>query len=567
MTDLEAQGSAVTTRETTHPNASFENLNTKTECSDDDEKNNVFYENNSVTTLNGEVLQKGLKNRHIQLIALGGCIGTGLFVNSGLALYTCGPAPLFMAYTILSIVIWFVMNIMAEMATFLPVPGAGAQQFISDYTDPSFGFALGYNYWYGFTVMVAAEVVAGAYVIQYWTESVNIAVWITVLLAVILILNLCPVKVYGETEFYFASIKLLAMSGLIIVGLVLFFGGGPNHDRLGFRYWKHGNAFHQHLVPGNTGRFLAFWTGIIKASYSFIMAPELIVACSGETTNPRKSLPRCANQFVYRLAFFFIMGALVAGVIADSNSRSLSNGSGNASASPFVLGIQNAGIPVLNHIINAAILTSATSSGNSFLYAGSRTLYSLSTKGLAPRFFSRVNKWGVPYYSVAASFAIACISYLNVSNSSAQVFTWLTNLTTISGFIAWIFATIAYLRWRKGVSVQGLSDRVPYRTILQPFGAWFVLIFITIVTITNGYAVFFDFNAPDFLAAYITIPLVLFLYVGHRAYSYFYLGRTRWLTPPEEFDFSRLDSVEYEASQFVEPQPKNAFDRVVRSFI
>ncbi|KAJ8139608.1 hypothetical protein OY671_007182 [Metschnikowia pulcherrima] len=297
------------------------------------------------------------------------------------------------------------------------------------------------------------------------------------------------------------------------------------------------------------------------------MSPELIVACSGETSNPRKALPRCANQFVYRLAFFYILGSLVIGVIANSRSETLASSSSNASASPFVLGIQNAGIPVLNHIINAVVLTSAASAGNSFFYASTRTLYSLSKKGLAPKIFSTVNRFGVPYYCVAITFAVSCLAYLNVSSSSTEVFTWFSNLTTISGFVSWIFVAIAFLRWRKGIVAQQLEDRVPYKTRFQPFGAYFVIIFIGLITITNGYAVFFDFNAADFVAAYITLPIVVFLYVGHRSYSYFYLGRKRWLTPPEEFDFSKLELVEYEHSQIVEPERKKIFRNVFKSSV
>ncbi|SGZ48054.1 CIC11C00000005035 [Sungouiella intermedia] len=527
-----------------------------------DEKGTIRSENNSIVSFGEEELKKGLKNRHIQLIALGGAIGTGLFVGSGVALSTCGPGPLLLSYIILSAVVWFIMNMLAEMATFLPVPGAGAQQFVSDYTDPSIGFAIGYNYWYGFSILVAAEIVAAAIIIQYWTTKVHIAVLISILLALMLILNLCPVSFYGEAEFYFAGIKLIAITGLIILGVVLFFGGGPTHDRLGFRYWKDGNAFKEHLTGGSTGRFLSVWTAIIKAGYSFIMSPELIVACSGEVSEARRILPKCANQFIYRLAFFYILGSLIIGIIADSNSKQLVNGSGNASASPFVLGIQNAGIHVLNHIINAVVLTSAASAGNSFFYASTRTLYSLAKKGLAPRIFTTVNKFGVPYYCVAVTFIVACLSYLNVSSSSSQVFAWFSNITTISGFISWIFVAFAYTRWRKAITVQSLDDRVTYRTPFQPFGAYFVIGFISIITITNGYGVFFDFKIADFLAAYITLPIVVALYIGHRAYRYFIKGQTRWLTPLEEFDFSKLELVEEEARGITPRLPQNRWQKI-----
>lgn len=509
-----------------------------------------------------KTLKRGMKMRHIQLIALGGAIGTGLFVGSGAALALTGPGALLLSYIVLSVVVWFVMNVLSEMATFLPVPGVGAQQFINDYLDPSFGFALGYNYYYCFAILVAAEVVASALIIQYWTSSVNIAVWISLFLVVILILNLCPVSIYGEAEFYFAGIKLITITGLIILGVVLFFGGGPDHDRLGFRYWKNDNAFKEYLVKGSTGRFLAFWTATIKAGYSFITSPELIVACAAEVQRPRKAVPKCANQFVYRLAFFYILGSLVIGVIADSNNDRLTSGGAGAYASPFVLGIQNAGIPVLNHIINAVILTSAASAGNAFMYAGTRTLFSLSKKGLAPKIFCTVNTWGVPYYCVIASFAVACLAYLNVSQSSLQVFTWLNNITTISGFISWIAVCFSYLRWRKAIVVQGLQDRVSYRTRFQPYGAYFVIVFIFLVTLTNGYAVFFKFKAVDFVAAYITFPIVLCLYVGHRLYSIFFVGRKNWLTPLDEIDFSKLEYVEQQETQYSERIPKNFIEKI-----
>lgn len=509
-----------------------------------------------------QTLKQGMKMRHIQLIALGGAIGTGLFVGSGAALALTGPGPLLLSYIILSVVVWFIMNMLCEMTTFLPVPGVGAQQFISDYLDPSFGFALGYNYYYCFAILVAAEIVAAALIIQYWTTSVNIAVWISIILAVILIINMCPVSIYGEFEFYFASVKLITITGLIILGVVLFFGGGPDHDRLGFRYWKDGNAFKEYLVKGSTGRFLATWTAIIKAGYSFITSPELIVACAAEVKSPRVAVPRCASQFVYRLAFFYILGSLVIGVIANSNSDRLVSGAHTAAASPFVLGIQNAGIPVLNNIINAVILTSAASAGNAFMYAASRTLFSLGKKGLAPKVFSRVNKWGVPYPAVLMTFAIACLSYLNVAKSSSQVFAWFTNITTISGFIAWIAVGFTYLRWRKAIVVQGLEDRVPYKTKFQPYGTYFVIVFIFLVTLTNGFAVFFEFNAADFIAAYITFPIVVFLYFGHRIYSIFWLGRKRWLTPLDEIDFSKLEMVEYQETQYEQRIPKNWWEKI-----
>ncbi|CAH2351797.1 proline-specific permease [[Candida] railenensis] len=528
-----------------------------------DEKGNPLSPDNSQDAFDPETLERGLKSRHVQLIALGGCIGTGLFVGTGSALSACGPAPLLISYMIMSIVMFFVMNMLGEMTTFLPLPGNGPQAFVTNYFDSSLGFATGWNYWYAFAMLVASEVTAASIVIQYWTTKVNVAVWITILLIVIIALNMSSVKYFGEAEFWFASIKLIAITGLIIVGIVIFFGGAPTHDRLGFRYWQRPGAFTEHLTEGNTGKFLAVWTAIIKSGFAFICSPELVSVCGAESVAPRRNIPKAANRFIYRLAFFYIMGTLVIGVIVAYTNDRLLNGSSDASASPFVIGIQNAGIKVLNHIVNAVILTSAASAGNSFLYSSSRTLFGLATNGLAPKIFTTVNRMGVPYYAVAASCLLGFLSYLNVSSGGANVFTWFSNICTISGFISWLAVTLAYIRWRKAIAYHGLSERVTYKTILQPYGAYFVLIFIGLVTITNGYAVFFDFKASDFIAAYITLPIFLVLYVGHKLYNYFALGKTEFVIPLEQIDLiTGLDLIEEEERMTPERLPSNFMEKI-----
>ncbi|MCH0630064.1 amino acid permease [Kocuria palustris] len=517
-------------------------------------------------------LKRGLKLRHVQLIAIGGAIGTGLFVGSGLTLQS-GPAALFLAFVFMSLIIWCVLQIMAEMITFLPVPGNGPMAFVYDNLSPLFGFAIGWNYWYAFLMLVAAEVVAAAYVIEYWIKLVNIAVWITIILAVTLILNFTSVKFFGEAEFWFAGIKIITLTGLIILGIVLFFGGGPDqHHVLGFHYWKvypfrqffyTGNDGETVEVPGATGRFCAFWRAVIKSGFAFICSPELIAAAGGECEKPRHNIPKAARRFIYRLVFFYCFGTLVIGVICDSKDPRLMGGSSDASASPFVLGIMNAGIPVLNHIINAAILTSAASAGNSFLFTASRTMYSLADRGLAPKIFTKVNRWGIPYFAVAVSSLFGFLSYLNVSNSSASAFNWFSNISTISGFISWIVVCFAYLRWKKAITYNGLDDRVTYRAKFTPWIAYWAIFWVSLITITNGFMTFFNFNGADFVAAYITFPIVVFLYVAHRLYTVFYLKEKRWLTPINEISCSKgLDLVEEEDANTPLPVAKNWIQKI-----
>ena len=204
------------------------------------------------------------------------------------------------------------------------------------------------------------------------------------------------------------------------------------------------------------------------------------------------------------------------------------SGESNASASPFVIGIQRAGIPVLNHIINAAILTSAWSAGNAFLYSGSRVLYSMALNKQAPKFFSSTTKKGVPWAAVMATWLFGCLGFLNVSNSGAQVFNWFSNISTISGYIAWIVVMITYLRFRKAMSFNGMMNVLPFRTPLQPYATQFTLFLITVLTLTNGFQVFFpdNWSVSDFLAAYITIPIFFGLYLGHKIWTVSYTHLT-----------------------------------------
>ncbi|KDQ62539.1 hypothetical protein JAAARDRAFT_30445 [Jaapia argillacea MUCL 33604] len=507
--------------------------------------------------------RRALKSRHIQLIAIGGCIGTGLFVGSGAILSTVGPANLFMAYIFMSFIIWIVMNILGEMTTYLPVKGVSVQYYVNRFCDPSLAFAAGWNYWFAYAMLVSAEISAAALVIQYWTTAVPVAVWITIILLTCLALNIFAVAYYGEAEFWMASIKVIAIVGLLILGVVLFFGGGPTHDRLGFRYWVHPGAMNTYMTGGTTGRFLAFWTAFARSGFAFVLGPELITVAAGETEAPRRNIPKAARRFVYRVIFFYVLGTLVIGCIVASDDpmllQAINQGKSGAGASPFVLGIQRAGIRGLNHVINGVILTSAWSSGNSFLFAGSRSLYSLALTGQAPKVFRRCNRNGVPYVAVFGTFAVACLVYLNVSNGAALVFVWFMNLTTISGFIAWIVVLICYLRFRKAVSLHIGLDNLPFRSPLQPYATWLSLVVLVILTLTNGFQVFFpgQFSASSFLAAYITIPIFLILYLGHKIWF-----RTPWLIDVKEVDVFPGGEEDEGLDEDTREEPRNILERV-----
>ena len=423
-----------------------------------------------------------------------------------------------MAYLSMMLIVWIVMNDLAEMVTYLPLKGISIPYFVSRFVDPSLAFADGWNYWYAYAILVAAEATAGAIVLDYWNSGVHVAVWIAIILVVILLLNIIAVSFFGEAEFWFASIKLITIIGLILVSIVIFFGGAPDKGRLGFRYWKDENgwsAFNPYLVDGSTGNFLAYWTAFVKAGFAFITSPELIALAAGETMAPRRNIPKAARRFIWRLAIFYGLGSLAIGVIVPRNNKRLLSPESSAAASPFVIGIQNAGIPVLNHIINAAILTSAWSAGNAFVYSGSRVLYSMALNSQAPWIFKYTTRRGVPWVAVLATWAIGLLAFLNVSNTGADVFQWLSNLSTISGFIAWIIIYITYLRFRKAMIYNGMLEQLPYRTALQPYTTWCCLVVVSVLTLTNGFngwylALTIIVDCSDFVSSVLAIAMERF---------------------------------------------------------
>jgi amino acid transporter len=478
------------------------------------------------------ITQRGLKSRHAQMIALGGTIGTGLFVGSGYTLSVGGPAFILASYLIMTALVYMVVTAVTEVATYLPVHGGTMSYYGYRYVSRSLGFALGYLYWYALGILVPYEITAAGLVISYWPNTVNIAVWITIMLVVIVALNFLPVRFYGETEFWFAGTKVILMLGLLLLSFILFWGGGPSHDRLGFRYWKDPGAAHPFIVSGATGRFVSFWETLVLSVFPFTFAPELLVVTGGEMESPRRNLPIASRRYFYRLITFYVLGVLAIGVTCPSNAKALTDGGAGAKSSPYVVAIANAGISTLPSIVNAVILISAWSSGNSFLYISSRALYSLAVQGSAPRIFKTCNKWGVPYMAVAASSLFCGLAYLNVASSGSTVFAWFVNLTNTWGMTSWVCCMVIYLRFRKACAAQNIPT--PYSSWIQPYGAWIALVGFTLLCLINGFTVFFPskWSVSSFFTDYIGIPIFFIMYFGHRIFYW----NDKWAWDPAEVD-------------------------------
>ncbi|KAJ5371411.1 uncharacterized protein N7496_007503 [Penicillium cataractarum] len=486
--------------------------------------------------------QRGLKSRHAQMIALGGTIGTGLFVGIGQALHMGGPVFLVLAYCILTVLVFGIITATTEMSSYLPVPGSSVSYYAHRFHSTSLGFALGWVYFYVFAITVPAEITAATVVVEYWGSHVPVAVWITVFMVIIVLLNCFPVKVYGEAEFWFASIKVIGIIGLLFMAVVLVFGGGPNHELLGFHYWKHPGPVKAYLVAGNAGRLGAFVSVICFSIFAFAFAPEVLVITGGEMQNPRQNLPKAGMRYFIRLVTFYVLGAFAVSLIVSSDEARLLGGGSGAGASPWAIAAHNAGIKVLDSIINAIILTSALSGGNSYLYLATRALYSLSVAGCAPKAFQRCTKSGIPYNAVGVCIAFCLLAYLNLSSAGVTVFNWFVNLINTGAFQSWICICITYLRFRKATIAQGITD-MPYRSRFQPYMAYICGVFFSVFLLLNGYAVFLHghWNVSTFLTSYIGIPIFFAFYFGHR----FFVARSEpWVRPAMEVDlYSGLPEV------------------------
>lgn len=467
------------------------------------------------------------------MISIGGVIGTGLFLGTAGSLASGGPLGLLLGYAIVSSACVSVMLCLGELTTLLPVPG-GQIALAGRFVDPAFAFAMGWNYWYCWVVTLPAELSAAAVLINYWDSKISNAVWITITGLVVLTINFLGTRAFGECEFWFASVKVLTILGLILVGLVIDLCGAPNHDRLGFRYWHNPGPLVQYNdIPGALGRFAGVWSVLIGAAYAFL-GTEIVGVTAAETRNPTKNIPRAIRGVWIRILLFYIIGVFVLGLICPSNDPNLVTATGNAASSAWVIAIQRAGIKVLPHIANACFLTSAWSAGSSDLYTSSRALYGLARINQAPKIFARTNAKGTPVYALVLCASFAALAYLAVGESSNTAFGWFSNMSSVTGMFNWLGICITAIRFRRGLKAQGIDPKnLPWYSKLMPFAAYWGLGWTIIIILFAKWSVFLKgrWNTASFITNYLPIPVFFILYFG---YKFWY--RTK-LIRASEMDF------------------------------
>ena len=420
---------------------------------------------------NGQELSRGLKNRHIQLIAIGGAIGTGLFLGSGKSIHFAGPS-IMLVYFVIGLALFFMMRALGELLMYKPITGSFTH-FAETFIGPWAGFITGWTYWFCWIVTGIAEITAVGMYVQFWVPE--LPQWITALIcvAVLFLINIATVKAFGEMEFWFAIIKVVTIIALIVIGILLVFAGfQSNGGHASFtNLWQHGGFF----PNGSKGFLLAFEMAV----FSFV-GIELVGVTAGEAEDPSKTLPKAINQIPLRILLFYVGALFVIMSIYPWNRL-------NPDASPFVRVFADIGLPAAAGIINFVVLTSAASSCNSGIFSTSRMLYSLAEDGKAPKIFKKLNKRNVPAPALLGSTIMLLIGVmLNYFMKSTQVFTLVTSISSICFVWVWGVIMVAHLRFRKNMPEEAakISFKLPFAPVIN----WVVLLFFVFVLVVLGIA-------------------------------------------------------------------------------
>ncbi|HWU10362.1 MAG TPA: amino acid permease [Streptomyces sp.] len=413
-------------------------------------------------------LQAGLKNRHLSMIAIGGVIGAGLFVGSGAGIAAAGPAIL-LSYALVGLMVVFVMRMLGEMAVARPSSGS-----FSAYADRALGrwagFSIGWLYWFFWVVVLAVEATAGAKILESWVPGVPQWAWALIVMVVLTATNLVSVGSYGEFEFWFAGIKVVAIGAFVVVGLLAVFGILPGADNAGS-----GLA---HLT--DTGGFFpegpgAILTGVLMVVFSF-MGSEIVTLAAGESEDPRRAVSKATNSVIWRIAIFYLGSIFVVLTLLPWNDPSIvEDGS-------YVAALNAIGIPHAGQVMDVIVLTAVLSCLNSGLYTASRMAFSLGQRGDAPRAFARVNKRGVPQAAILSSVVFGFVAVFFNYQWPDTVFAFLLNSSGAVALFVWLVICFTQLRMR-GIILRESPEKLVVRMWLFPYLTWATIAMISFVLV------------------------------------------------------------------------------------
>lgn len=440
-------------------------------------------------------LKRHLKARHIRLMALGSTIGVGLFLGSGSAISYAGPSIL-LGYILAGLVAFVVLRALGEMAVHQPVAGSFAQ-YANDYVSPLMGYMVGWSYWFYWMIVGIAEVTAVGIYMGIWFPEYPQWIWAISALMMMGLLNFVAVKLFGEIEFWFALIKVVAIVVMIAIGFsVILFGFTNGGIPVGFdNIWKHGGFFPKGLE--------GFLISIQMAMFAYI-GIEMIGLSAGETESPEKTIPIAINSLIIRIIIFYVGALLVILAIYPWNEISHQGGS------PFVAMFERLGLREAAGIVNFVVITAALSSCNAGIFSGGRLLLSLSKNGYAPQFLQKISISGVPKSAVFLTVLLSAIGTLLNYFVPEKAFLYLTSALTLVGLCVWIAILYTQICFRKQLRDTELQN-LHFKCKFWPYSSYIATVFILLVI---GLISFYEETRIGlYVGSTIFISLILFYYL------------------------------------------------------
>ncbi|MEW1639257.1 amino acid permease [Streptomyces sp. NPDC093801] len=444
-------------------------------------------------------LKAGLKNRHLSMIAIGGVIGAGLFVGSGGGIAKAGPAIL-ISYLLVGAMVVFVMRMLGEMAAASPNSGS-----FSAYADRALGrwagFSIGWLYWFFWVVVLAVEATAGAKILEGWVPAVPQWAWALIVMVVLTATNLGSVASYGEFEFWFAGIKVVAIGAFVVIGMLAVFGVLPGSDNpgAGFAHLTDAGGF----MPNGWGSVL---TGVLMVVFSF-MGSEIVTLAAGESEDPRRAVTKATNSVIWRIGVFYLGSIFIVLTLLPWNDESI------VKKGSYVAALDSIGIAHAGQIMNVIVLTAVLSCLNSGLYTASRMAFSLGERGDAPKAFAKTSKNGVPTVAILGSVVFGFIAVYFNYTSPDTVFNFLLNSSGAIALFVWLVICLTQLRMR-GILMREAPEKVTVKMWLFPYLTWATAAMITFVL---GYMVYDKDNRETVLYSLLVAAVVIAIGVARNA--------------------------------------------------
>lgn len=441
------------------------------------------------------------------MIALGGSIGTGLFLVSGFSISVGGPGGALLAYCSMAVIVYFLMTSLAEMSSYKPSAGSFCD-YSTEYVGKSFGLAMGYNYWLSWASAIAVEVLAATQIMSYWFPHLNPFLLTMTFFSLIVAANLFMVKVYGEIEYGLSFIKVAAILIFIVLGCFTLF----STPHFGTSNWKIGDAPFHHGISGFVAVFL-----FVGLSFQ---GSELVGVASEETKNPEVIIPKSIKMIFWRLSLFYVISILIITLLIPYNDPKLISQS-NVLTSPFTLVFQHYIGRYAGDVVNFIILIAVLSAANASLYSSSRILWYLGKSKQAPKIFSHINNKGIPIVALLATALISGI-FLLTSFVGDKVFQYIVQISSLSGFLVWLGIALSHYNFRKKYLPKNniALSQLKYKSPFFPYAP--LLSIVIILAVITGQIFTVDGNRTDpslLFITYFSVIAFAAIYLSHKLYT------------------------------------------------